>query len=82
MALTRRDFESVATSLGLQWRFGRGDGDPVVEGTRNAVMFAAAAAVADGLKESNPRFDFDRFMAWVIEVSEGRRGADGKLRAA
>ena len=76
MALTRRDFESVATSLGLAWRFGRDCGDP----NRDGVMLEAAMAVANGFRDVAPRFDRDRFVAWVTEVADGKRGADGKLR--
>lgn len=68
--MSRKHFEGLATSLGLAWRF--------ADVETHAGFFAAVGAVADELKQQNPRFDFDRFVAWVFEVRDGERDAMGR----
>lgn len=68
--MSRKHFESVATSLGLAWKHADAETD--------AGFFAAVGAVADAFKEENPRFDFDRFVSWVFEVRDGKRDAMGR----
>lgn len=83
--MTRKHFEALALSLGLTLR----------NFERNTAQYAGAWAAAYNIAHdlsvttnpqfasvANPRFDPERFMAYVLDVYEGRRDLMGKKVAA
>lgn len=74
--MTRKHFETIAISLGWSMR-DRFAPDSI---GWNAILDAAATIAAD-LRAINPRFDTDRFLEFVLDVAEYRRGLDGKKAA-
>lgn len=70
--MSRKHFESVATAMGLEMRYGSQD-----EVTQGAYLLMVAK-VGQAFREGNPRFDFDRFLGWVLEVARGERDAEGR----
>lgn len=70
--MSKKDFEVLAIALGLGVRNGPQDV------TAQQAQVAMLTEVVDSLAWKYPRFDRDRFMSWVFEVSRGERGVDGK----
>ena len=83
--MTRKHFEAIALSLGLTLR----------NFERNTAQYAGAWAAAYNIAHdlstttnpqfasaANPRFDPVQFMAYVLDVYEGRRDLMGKKVAA
>ena len=70
--MTRKDYNLIATSLGSSLR------DVHYESAAWYTLKAAARTLADDLRATNPRFDRERFLEYVLDVAEGRRDLDGK----
>jgi hypothetical protein len=73
MAMSRKDYVSLAISMGLAIRFM----DENVETRLGA--YGMLEAVIDSLNASNMNFDKTRFRDFVNEVAEGKRNAEGKI---
>ena len=72
MAMSRKDYVSLAISMGLALRF-------IEDGERKAGACDMVYAVADSLNASNMNFQMARFLDFVSEVAEGKRNAEGKI---
>lgn len=68
--MTRKDYEAIATALGRALRF---TGHTSESGPISAEAAAMIYEVTWELAFTNPRFDRDRFIAWVWEVADGKR---------
>lgn len=74
--MTRKHFETIAISLGQSLR----DYDPA--SNEWEAIVATVHTLAYDLRTLNPRFDMDRFLDFVLDVSTGARDLDGKKVAA
>lgn len=74
--MTRKHFETIAISLGGEMRGAINGSAPWY------TILRVARVLASDLRATNPRFDADRFVDFVLDVAEGRRDLDGKKVAA
>jgi hypothetical protein len=70
--MTRKHFETIAISLGYQMRNAYNGSAPWY------TILGVARNLASDLRATNPRFDPDRFVEFVLDVAEGRRDLEGK----
>lgn len=70
MAMTRKDYNNLATALGMSLRYASMEDDA---GLRTAIV-----TVADALNSANMNFDRARFVQFVDEVAMGARDAEGR----
>jgi hypothetical protein len=71
MAMSRKDYVSLAISMGLALRY-------LEEEKRDGAVWMAVE-VADSLNASNLNFDKGRFLDFMYEVADGKRNAEGKV---
>ena len=74
--MTRKHYNTIAISLGQSMR------DYDVESEGWEAIVATAHLIAYDLLHTNPRFDMDRFLDYVLDVSTGARDLDGQKVAA
>jgi hypothetical protein len=70
--MTRKHYETIAISLGSSLR------DTFKESAAWYTVICVVKTLADDLRATNPRFDRDRFVEFVLDVAEYRRDLDGK----
>lgn len=71
MAMSKRNFEQLATLLGLEFRW-------TAEEDKHILHNVIHNAIIPTLRTANPSFDSVRFLAWVDDVRTGKRDAEGK----
>jgi hypothetical protein len=71
MAMSRKDYVSLAISMGLALRY-------VEEGEKEGA-YVMVEVVANSLNASNLNFDKGRFLDFMYEVADGKRNAEGKV---
>ena len=69
--MTKKDFERFATEFGMTLRDYDGTG-------LEHVAWATIGAFCEAARQANPRFDRERFEAWVREVASHVRDASGR----
>lgn len=72
MAMSRKDYVSLAISMGLRLRW-------MQEGATRDGAALMAEEIADSLNASNMNFQRGRFLDFMWEVADGKRDAEGKI---
>lgn len=67
MAMSKKDYELIATTLG------RVKASVIQDGAFEPGITLATDNLAQALRETNARFDPNRFREWVDEVARGER---------
>ena len=70
MAMSRKDYDYLATVMGLELRF--------LEGERYDGAAHLVRELTDALAAIGPRFDRAKFMEYVTDVRDGKRNAQGE----
>jgi hypothetical protein len=70
--MSRKNFQSLATALGLQLRFAADMSEEAGEG-----FLLAVHAIERDLDAQSATFRRDLFHAWLMDVATGRRDATG-----
>jgi hypothetical protein len=70
MAMSRRDFEAMATAFGAALRSG--------DGVERVAVWECVDAFCRVAVAGSPAFSENRFLAWVGDVADGTRDLDGK----
>ena len=76
MAMSRKNYNAIATNFGASIRNGISKTDTYYATTYGAWLMVEA--FIEAACEDNPAFDPDRFRAWVEETAEGTRDRNGK----
>ena len=72
MSMNRKDYNIIASTIGWHLR------DYAPDSREWKAVIDCAAGIAADLRETNPRFDGDRFLTFVDEVANGERDINGR----